>query len=291
MNEQHVMTPLTGSMQHPATYQTQPTVTNTLLHSAAPAMAGGPGLGHHSPPTAQQVEMKLTWIFFTFLPVIIGGLIILVNPPTKPTSQVLPSEPASKYPALAHAAPPPPWTSFWTAESRAHTGALWDGVWAKAQQPTVATASTIKNGGIRTRFRGRRKTEGFVTFPELTARMTPAGKGIAVTVYPGGAAFAIKSLDSTSEMKELVLASAKLEPALLPKKQYSLQLVTMGKTIVAILNGQILTAELPAGIEAVAGTFGISGADGDFFRDPEVLNLDGLPEREARELAFRLSSD
>lgn len=137
--------------------------------------------------------------------------------------------------------------------------------------------------GVRVRFRGRRGEKG--DYPQLNLR---EGNGQGNVIHPnfeidqGGDRFRIRS----TEPDFPTLASAPITPPLKPGQEYQVEFYAIGRTLIARLDGQTITAQWNGPIHAS----GFDSTSDVYFRDFEYINLDGIPEAEALKLAGAASA-
>jgi serine/threonine protein kinase len=133
----------------------------------------------------------------------------------------------------------------------------------------------VQNLGVRVWFRGRRVTEW--DFPQINLRSIEGQAGPNFHIKYGK--LQIRSRASGFP----ILAEAALSEPLSPGKEYLAEFYAIGSRLIARVNGQTVTAE--SDVPPAPGYFSIHGADMDWFKDPHVLNLDGLSEAEALKAA------
>ncbi len=133
----------------------------------------------------------------------------------------------------------------------------------------------MKNLGLRARFRGQRVNGE--DFPQLTVRKNGDTPSPNLHIRDG------KMKIRLNQPGYPVLADAVLREPLTPGKEYLAEFYAIGPQLIARVNGQALTTRTDK--PPVAGTFQIYGAQWDYFKDAEAINLDGLPEAEALKLA------
>ena len=144
------------------------------------------------------------------------------------------------------------------------------------------------NGGVRVRFREPPASEIRRLKPQI--RRKP-GSGVleAWLVPPGesGGAWEMQIVHFSYSHGGIKtkLVSAPLQAPLQEGIEYGMEMYAIGDLVIARLNGQTLTAKLGAAEAPPRGGLGVFGVDRNFFRDFEVMNLDGLPESEALKLA------
>ena len=176
------------------------------------------------------------------------------------------------------------WTRLWTAGEEAAKVERRDGEWlllksnSHGRMTGPGLTLPLTNVGLRARFRGQRVKED--DFPQINLR---SGGRTSLNLYivPGGDKLQIRRAHADGGLAALAEASlrAKLRPA---PREYAVEFYAIGSRLIGRIDGQTLTAELP---EATAsGGVDLLSADADYLRDVEVLNLDGLPEAEARKV-------
>ncbi len=133
----------------------------------------------------------------------------------------------------------------------------------------------MKNLGLRAWFRGQRVNGE--DFPQLTLHRT--GDIPSPNLHIRGGKLQIR----TNQSGYPVLAEVALREPLTPGKEYLAEFYAIGSHLIARVNGQTLTTRIAT--PPVAGVFQIYGAQWDYFKDAETINLDGLPEAEALKLA------
>lgn len=134
----------------------------------------------------------------------------------------------------------------------------------------------MMNVGIRARFRGRRVDDRM--FPQMNLRQV-LDKQLPVNLHIHAGRLQIRGTTKGYP----VLAEAPLREPLVAGKEYAMEFYAIGEQLIARVNGQVLSAV--AEVPALPGNPGIFGSNMDWFRDVQVLNLDGLSEEEARKLA------
>ena len=97
-----------------------------------------------------------------------------------------------------------------------------------------------------------------------------------------GSAITIQRYNSSAENRYETLATRTLPQPIPPGTPYTLEFIAVGKSLRLRVGDAVLDASTP---EPTRGRGVIYGADHDSFRDVQILNLDGLPEAEARRLA------
>ena len=174
------------------------------------------------------------------------------------------------------------WARCWTAAEEAEQTARRDGEWFLLKTKSHGRGRSgvpMRNLGLRARFRGQRSKDDL--FPQMNLR-SQVGDFSSVNLYldPAGQKVFLRFSKEGALPK---LAEVRLREKLRPDpKEYLMELYAIGSTLIGRINGQSVTAQIPEGLGA--GEFGIYDANADFVRDVEVLNLDGLPEAEARKL-------
>jgi hypothetical protein len=146
---------------------------------------------------------------------------------------------------------------------------------------------TFRNAGVRARFQA--KEASFPRWAKLevrkgASRMVPSLRYIPPATPADSAEMRIE-LTLDGGRKFLTLATAPAEMAMGEGEAYTMELYAIGGLLIGRMNEQTLTARIENPDVLAEGAFGIWGADRNFFRDFEVMNLDGLPEAEAMKLA------
>jgi hypothetical protein len=157
-----------------------------------------------------------------------------------------------------------------------------DGAWLRWNNPAYGGPSTqlnvlitpITDLGMRVRFRGQRVKDE--EYPQFILRKGPDNASPNLFIRDG------KLQIRFTKSGYPVLAEASLIEPLPAGKEYIAEFYAIGQQLIARVNGQTLTAHLDLPPEA--GSFTIYGASWDYFKDAEVINLDGLPEAEALKL-------
>lgn len=145
----------------------------------------------------------------------------------------------------------------------------------------------LRDAGVRVRFRGQNPTVARWAKLEIRVsdqRPLPSfrylppehpgqpGEIRIEIIYGGGREFR-------------TLASAAVDVPIQENEEFTMEFYAIGKTLTGRLNQQTLTARFGEADAPTEGALGIWGADRNFFRDLEVLNLEGLSETEARRFA------
>ena len=138
------------------------------------------------------------------------------------------------------------------------------------------------NGGVRARFRGH---VAALPWAKLEIRKgeaiaTPALRYIPPTKEGGAAEMRIE-LTIQKGKQFVTLGSAPVEMRLEDAQEYTMELCAVGNLLIGKINQQTLIARLEKDSVPTVGGLGIWGVDRNFFRDLEVINLDGLSEAEA----------
>jgi hypothetical protein len=214
---------------------------------------------------------------------------IIATPPKPPLSTAAPAAAATvPYPAVApdgeNIYPVGVWTRIWTAEQERRI-ARGEGAWMKPADAAGVGASgrpqpqRFTNCALRVRFRGQRLKDDF--FPQINLRSTEGGS-LNLHVYQSGSQLLIRRAKPGAGFP--LLAEIKLSKKLRqPSREYVMEFYAIGQTLIGRIDGETVTAQLDE--PPVPGTCGLYGAQNDFLRDAQFLNLDGLPETEALKLA------
>ena len=144
----------------------------------------------------------------------------------------------------------------------------------------------MRNGGVCVRFRGR--PAGTTNWAKLEIRKGATTAVPALRyIQPGGPGAAAEmriELTLGGGKKFVTLGTARVETALREGEEYSMELYAIGSLLVGRINQQTLTARIENSAVPAEGALGIWGVDRNFFRDFEVINLDGLSEADALKL-------
>ena len=211
------------------------------------------------PPTPEAAARKL------------AGVDLAEKPTTPP--------PRSKF-ALNY--PPGQWVKVWqNPEAIPNVGEV-SGGWATLV-PSVLTAripdATGKNWVLRARFR---RGPGGTASPQLQLRN--AG-GAGYNVIPISRELHLRRNDPSVPTGNVVLKKLAISPHT-AGQEFVLEIAAIGRTLVGRLDGNVVSVQLaPTDHPDLAGELRVVQADVNAFCDVEVLNLDGLPEAEARKLA------
>ena len=142
-------------------------------------------------------------------------------------------------------------------------------------------------GGLRGRFRSLSDTDPHWAWLYLRERggtgyilaYVPDQKGGLGRMVLGRTDFVGQSYQTTC------LAEAPAQAPIPPGKEYAMEFYAIGSWLIGRLNGQVLSFKLEKDPYATPGCFMIHHTPNYYFRDVELLPLDGLPEAEALKLA------
>ena len=140
----------------------------------------------------------------------------------------------------------------------------------------------LHNGGVRARFRPHASG---LPWAKLEIRKGDTISTPCLRYIPGSAGGDAPEmrLELTIQRgkKFVTLGSAPASVRLEDEKEYTMELCAVGNLLIGRINEQTVIARLDADSVAADGGLGIWGVDRNFFRDIEVINLDGLSEAEA----------
>jgi serine/threonine protein kinase len=173
------------------------------------------------------------------------------------------------------------WTRLWPAEVEASRYAQRDGEWGRlneviANQGNAPKRVPMLNIGLRARFRGQRIKPD--VYPQMNLR---SQENDSVNLF-------IDSVGQKLRLRNALkagianLADAPLREPLVAGKEYLMEFYALGTTLVGRVNGQTVTAQTTSPL--LPGHPALNQGHNDFVRDVELLNLDGVPEAEARKL-------
>lgn len=155
-----------------------------------------------------------------------------------------------------------------------------DGDWERLEDGAFAGGyqserKPMTNLGIRARFRGQRTGEDY---PQMNLRGVE-GSQPAFNLHIRNGKVQIRK----DQPGYPVLAEAPLREPLGSGKEYDMEFYAIGRQLIARVNGQVLNASTDE--DPAPGHYNLFGSNWDYFRDAQVLNLDGLTEAEALKVA------
>jgi len=249
----------------------------------------------------------LLWAGLAILLVAGAGVTVFVlnkkDEPVSAKSSTAKSQPATPTEALklAGASAPSPsiasaptWQRLYPDLSKLPALASFQDGWARRSEKAAdiqlqnppATTIKLTNAGVRARFRVDSDSSNQMPYLKLRRGSDSArGDGIEMYYWPGqDARMSLHWRRANVSFTDARLANLSLKESLPPGTEYTLELYTIGRSVIGRFQDQTLRAELP--VEAVqGGEVAILAAHTTSFRDVEYLNLDGLPEAEALKLA------
>ncbi len=153
--------------------------------------------------------------------------------------------------------------------------------WSDGRTSWVPAGFNARNVGLRGRFKGDFTTDNN-TWPQLL--LPTRADSVQLFIYePGGNQMQIRH--RTGKEWPKTLAETPLQPRLDRGVPYTLEFFAIGQRLIARCNGQTVTAEWDDSGDPRTGEVRFYALGKDLFRDLEVINLDGLPEAEARKAA------
>lgn len=143
----------------------------------------------------------------------------------------------------------------------------------------------LHNAGLRGRFRVRGEADRRVTMQLRRNSQDIAQLLLVPSPGPGQSARIEIERYQLSGGRHFTLGTKDVPETLADGEEYTMEFFAVGYHLVGRLNGHSLAVTIDQDGSPPAGAVGLNGTDRNFFRDLEIINLDGLPVKEALKVA------